>query len=73
MATMTLVLPRDARLDWHAMAVAVTDVRLERLWDTGDDTYPWEGWLWDVDNLPGGVAGVHRAACRSRRLAQLRP
>jgi len=53
MATMTLVLPRDARLDWHAMAVAVTDVRLERLWDTGDDTYPWEGWLWDVDNLPG--------------------
>jgi hypothetical protein len=55
MVTMTLALPSRREPDWDAAARAIRDLRLEVVWDAGD-LYPWEWWLQDTENLPGGEA-----------------
>src|SRR5262245_30153266 len=65
MITMVLTLPLGREPDWEAAAQAIRAVPLENLWDTGDDLFPWEIWLAEVENLPGAAP-----ACVALRAAQ---
>ena len=56
MVTMTLPLPRGREPDWDAAARAIRCLRLEVLWASGDNLYPWEYWLEEAGDLPGAEA-----------------
>src|SRR5688500_19458486 len=56
----SLAIGREREPDWRAAAEAIECLDLATIWDTGDDFFPWEGWLWDAPNAPAAV-GVYTA------------
>jgi hypothetical protein len=55
----TLWIRKDREPDWQAAYRAIRDLQLATVWDTGDEFFPWEGWLEDAPNPPES-AGVYR-------------
>ena len=56
MVTMTLPLLHGPDPDWEAAARAIRCLRLEVLWASDDDLYPYEYWLDESGDLPGAEA-----------------
>lgn len=56
----------DREPDWIAAARAVRDLSLATIWGTGDDFFPWEDWLDEVDNVPHPL-GVYQGIRRGQK------
>jgi hypothetical protein len=55
----SLWIRNDREPDWQAAHRAIRDLELATVWNTGDEFFPWEGWLEDAPNPPAS-AGVYR-------------
>src|SRR4051794_32330905 len=50
---------RDQTPNWPAAEHEIRNLRLETVWDTGDEYFPWEAWLEDAPNPPAPL-GVYK-------------
>jgi hypothetical protein len=71
LALASLTIRADREPDWLAAARAIECLELATIGDTGDDFFPWEGWLEDAPNPPEafGVYTAIRAAQADLRSA----
>ena len=62
----------DREPDWDACAKGVDTLELPTILNTGDDFFPWEGWLESYPNVPAALGVYHSlrsAQCDAREAA----
>ena len=67
----TLWIRRDREPDWPVAYRTIRDLELATVWDTGDEFFPWEGWLEDAPNPPESAGIYHGLRAAQEQLVEV--